>query len=85
MPLSSEGDAGWVKFRAILTQAGGDVSFEERSTFVRRAGRWLYFGGAVHAPASIERDLAQAFRAFTLRRSLALVGVRRDPGGGRKE
>jgi SEC-C motif-containing protein len=42
---ASEGDAGWVKFRAILTQGGGDASFEERSTFVRRAGRWLYFGG----------------------------------------
>jgi SEC-C motif-containing protein len=39
----SEGDGGWVRFRAILTQGARDASFEERSTFVRREGRWLYF------------------------------------------
>jgi SEC-C motif-containing protein len=42
------GDAGWVSFRAILTQGSRDASFEERSQFVRRAGRWLYVpSGAV--------------------------------------
>ena len=42
----TEGDAGWVHFRAILTQDGRDASFEERSTFVRRDGRWLYVTGS---------------------------------------
>lgn len=40
-----EGDAGWVRFRATLTQSGQDASFTERSTFVRRDGRWLYVAG----------------------------------------
>jgi SEC-C motif-containing protein len=38
----SEGDAGWVHFRAILEQGTADASFGERSGFVRRDGRWLY-------------------------------------------
>lgn len=41
----SDGDAGWVRFRAALTQDGRDASFEERSAFVRRGGRWLYVSG----------------------------------------
>lgn len=41
----ADGDAGWVRFRAKLTQGARDASFEERSTFVRRAGRWLYLSG----------------------------------------
>ncbi len=41
-----DGDQGWVRFRAILTEAGADVSFEERSGFVRVGGRWLYASGS---------------------------------------
>jgi SEC-C motif-containing protein len=41
----AEGDDGWVRFRAVLTQRGRDASFEERSAFVRRDGRWLYYSG----------------------------------------
>jgi SEC-C motif domain protein len=40
-----DGDRGWVHFRAILSRGRQDVSFEERSTFVRRDGRWLYHDG----------------------------------------
>ncbi|MEZ0228596.1 MAG: YchJ family protein, partial [Planctomycetota bacterium] len=35
-----EGDAGWVHFRAILAQEGVDASFEERSGFEKKDGRW---------------------------------------------
>lgn len=40
-----EGDTGWVHFRAILSRDGRDTSFSERSTFVRRDGRWRYSAG----------------------------------------
>jgi SEC-C motif-containing protein len=33
-----------VEFFARLSRAGEDVSFVERSAFVRRDGRWLYVG-----------------------------------------
>ena len=39
------GDEGWVHFRAILREGESDASFEERSGFVRTAGRWLYARG----------------------------------------
>jgi SEC-C motif-containing protein len=42
----AEGDAGWVRFRAILEQGGADASFEERSGFVKVLGRWLYQSGS---------------------------------------
>jgi SEC-C motif-containing protein len=42
-----DGDAGEVEFRARLRANGRDTSFEERSVFVRRAGRWLYTTGSV--------------------------------------
>ena len=32
-----------VKFHAILFQGAQDVSFIETSTFLKKAGRWLYF------------------------------------------
>ena len=41
----AEGERGWVEFHAILEQGGRDASFEERSGFVRVAGRWLYATG----------------------------------------
>lgn len=44
----SDGDAGWVQFRAGLTQGGRDASFVEKSAFVRRAGRWLYHSALEH-------------------------------------
>ncbi len=37
-------DRGEVEFFARLSRAGEDVSFVERSVFVRRDGRWLYVG-----------------------------------------
>jgi SEC-C motif-containing protein len=40
-----EGDRGFVHFRAVLEQGGHDASFEERSGFVKVAGRWLYASG----------------------------------------
>ena len=42
----AEGDAGWVRFRAVLTREGRDASFTERSTFSRRDGRWRYVSGS---------------------------------------
>ncbi len=42
----AEGDEGWVQFNARLTRGGRDASFRERSTFVRRDGRWLYLSGS---------------------------------------
>ena len=43
----SEGDEGFVRFRAELRQGDRDASFEETSRFNRVDGRWLYFGGTV--------------------------------------
>jgi SEC-C motif-containing protein len=37
-------ERGEVEFFARLSRAGEDVSFTERSEFVRREGRWLYVG-----------------------------------------
>lgn len=48
----SEGDAGWVRFRAILTQGARDASFVEKSAFVRRGGRWLYRSAIEHSGPS---------------------------------
>lgn len=39
-------DRGEVTFFAKLSREGQDVSFAERSFFVRRAGRWLYTSGS---------------------------------------
>lgn len=39
--------ADWVMFRAVLLQAGRDVSFVERSRFVEENGRWLYHSGDI--------------------------------------
>jgi len=35
-------DRGEVRFHAKLSRDGRDVSFVERSEFIRRDGRWLY-------------------------------------------
>jgi SEC-C motif-containing protein len=37
-------ERGEVEFFARLSRDGEDVSFVERSSFVRREGRWLYVG-----------------------------------------
>lgn len=42
---SASGDTGEVTFFATLAHAGTDVSFGERSRFVRRDGQWLYVDG----------------------------------------
>jgi SEC-C motif-containing protein len=39
-----EGELGWVRFEAQLSQGGQDTSLQEFSRFVRRGGRWLYHG-----------------------------------------
>jgi SEC-C motif-containing protein len=46
LETGGDGDQGWVHFRAVLTEAGADVSFEERSGFVRAGGRWRYSSGS---------------------------------------
>lgn len=45
-------DHGEVEFFAKLARDGEDVSFTERSSFVRREGRWLYASGQALATAS---------------------------------
>jgi SEC-C motif-containing protein len=40
------GDVGEVTFFAKLRRGGRDVSFAERSLFVRIDGRWLYHDGS---------------------------------------
>ena len=42
---TTDTDQGTVTFRATLTQQGLDVSFVERSRFVRENGRWRYVDG----------------------------------------
>lgn len=42
---SEEGDRGEVTFFATLSRDGRDVSFGERSRFVRHEGRWTYVDG----------------------------------------
>lgn len=42
-------DEGWVTFRASLLQGGQDVSFTERSRFLKHEGAWRYHSGT---PAS---------------------------------
>lgn len=46
-------DHGEVLFHATLSRKGEDVSFTERSRFVRRDGRWLYVAGEVQATGPI--------------------------------
>lgn len=40
-------DKSFVTFHAFLKQQNKDVSFTERSCFVKENGRWFYFGGTV--------------------------------------
>jgi SEC-C motif-containing protein len=47
-PVADE--RGEVTFHAKLSRDGADVSFAERSVFVRRDGRWLYQSGEVEEP-----------------------------------
>ncbi len=46
LETGAKDDEGWVHFRAVLTEAGADASFTERSGFVRVGGRWLYASGS---------------------------------------
>ena len=41
-----DADQAAITFRATLFQGGDDVSFSERSLFVRRQGRWWYVAPA---------------------------------------
>lgn len=45
-----DGDHGQVLFRAHVFRKGTDVSFSERSDFVREGGRWLYLSGEAGSP-----------------------------------
>jgi SEC-C motif domain protein len=45
-----DGDHGQVLFTARIFRKGQDVSFSERSDFVREQGRWLYLSGEMSAP-----------------------------------
>ena len=38
----TDGDEGWVRFHASLSQGETDLSFVEHSHFLRVDGRWLY-------------------------------------------
>ncbi|MFC3104624.1 YchJ family protein [Salinisphaera aquimarina] len=40
-----DGDTGWVHFRAACRDDAGFALLEERSRFVREAGRWFYLDG----------------------------------------
>lgn len=42
---SEDGDRGTVTFHARLSAGGKDMSFGEKSRFVRVDGRWLYLDG----------------------------------------
>jgi SEC-C motif-containing protein len=44
-PSTSSLDEGEVRFEATVTGREGDLSFSERSRFLRIAGRWLYHSG----------------------------------------
>lgn len=50
LDTSVDGDRAEVEFRAKLRSDGRDTSFVERSEFVRREGRWFYWGGEVEGP-----------------------------------
>lgn len=45
--VEKEGDEAFVEFTALLSQLGQDVSFTERSRFLKENGRWLYLNGEI--------------------------------------
>lgn len=45
--VHEDGQTGWVRFFARLTQGGADASFGELSRFRKQDGRWLYVDGEV--------------------------------------
>lgn len=49
LDASVDGDLGEVLFLAKLREGGEDASFEERSAFIRRDGRWFYESGVTRA------------------------------------
>ncbi len=42
---AEDGDVGEVHFSARVFEKGADISFSERSTFVREEGAWRYLSG----------------------------------------
>ncbi|MDB2613995.1 YchJ family metal-binding protein [Chlamydiales bacterium] len=42
-----DGDKGWVTFIANIKQLNQDLSFKEKSTFIKENGQWLYLAGEV--------------------------------------
>lgn len=56
LDFSEEGDIASVTFYAHLSQNGKDVSFVEKSQFVKVRGRWLYLGGKKETPRSRDKN-----------------------------
>jgi SEC-C motif-containing protein len=50
LETSAEGDRGMVYFAARIYDRGRDVSFSERSRFVREGGAWKYESGEIITP-----------------------------------
>lgn len=47
LDFSSEEDIAYVTFHAILFQGSKDVSFKEKSCFLKEKGRWFYYSGMI--------------------------------------
>lgn len=47
LDFEPEENTAWVRFKATLMQEDKDVSFTERSYFVKEEGKWLYRDGQV--------------------------------------
>ena len=53
--IAQDGQRAWVRFAAKLEQRGADMSFVERSLFVRaQGGPWLYLDGELSAPDELD-------------------------------
>lgn len=51
LDAGSEGDVGWVHFKATSRDGKGFAVLEEESRFVREAGRWYYRDGDTRVSA----------------------------------
>jgi len=60
--LATEGgeagdDEGFVEFRAVFSEAGGeDMAHTERSRFVKEGDRWYYVDGLLPTPVTYRRE-----------------------------